>query len=266
MANIHFMMKRLIIISFIFFSFLSHSQTGIPEKEITQNSHFWTSLNSTARISNRWGTMGDIHIRRENFVKYPNFYFLRAGAVYWASDNLTIAGGLAHLWLANKFEDGFHYAGEKRIYQQVQWREKLNNSFFLFRVRNEQRWHEVLNQNAEVDRVRFSNRLRFLFSATFQIFEDPYLPRIVVADEMLVHFGKEIIFNTFDQNRTFFGVSQRLSKSLSFDLGYMLVYQQKYSGYQYDMNHTFRWFFYYSPDFRKNKKEGMDHYPMSGDE
>jgi hypothetical protein len=259
-------MKIILIISFLISSLLLIGQTEPVQKEITQNNHFWVSINSTTRLNNRWGVMGDFHIRREHFIKDPNFYFLRFGAVYWASDNLTIAGGLAHLWLASEYDDGFHFAGEKRIYQQVQWRDNLGKSFFLFRIRNEQRWHEVLDSNAEVDRVRFSNRLRFLFSTTFRFFDDPYLPKLVIADEVHIHFGKEIVFNTFDQNRIFVGISQRLSKTVSFDLGYMLVYQQKYSGYQYDMNHTFRWFFYYTPDFRKDKKEGLDHYPMSGDE
>ena len=48
-------------------------------------------------------------------------------------------------------------------------------------------------------------------------------------------------------------MKQTLSRSWSFDLGYMLVYQQKASGYQYDLNHTLRWFFYFSPDYRKTK-------------
>ena len=42
------------------------------------------------------------------------------------------------------------------------------------------------------------------------------------------------------------------------------VYQQRYSGFEYDMNHTFRLFFYYSPDWRK-EKEGP-HYSIPGDE
>ena len=177
-----------------------------------------------------------------------------------------MAAGLAHLWLANEYEDGFHFAGEKRIYQQLQWREKFNNLFFLTRIRNEQRWHEVLDENASVDRVRFSNRVRFLFSASIPIFSNENLPRVAIADELLVHFGKEIVYNTFDQNRIFIGISQKISRSLSLDFGYMLVYQQQYSGYQYDSNHTLRLFFYYAPDFRDKRDAQLDHYPLIGDE
>lgn len=259
-------MKWFAIIFLSFLSLKGWTQIDPPKKEIIDNVQFWTSINSTTRLSNRWGVMGDFHIRRSEFIQNPNFYFLRLGAVYWGSDQLTLAGGIAHLWLANNFEGQYEFAGEKRIYQQVQWREKLNNFSFLFRIRNEQRWHEVLDENAKVDRVRFSNRVRFLFSTSYKLFKNDNLPKLVLADEMHIHFGKEIIYNTFDQNRLFLGLNQRINKTLSFDLGYMMVYQQKYSGFQYDLNHTIRWFFYYTPDLRKNKKEGIDHYPILGDE
>ena len=63
--------------------------------------------------------------------------------------------------------------------------------------------------------------------------------------------------------RVFLGVKQTLGRSWSFDLGYMLLYQQKASGYPYDLNHTLRWFFYFTPDLRKVKSS---HHPASGEE
>ena len=61
----------------------------------------------------------------------------------------------------------------------------------------------------------------------------------------------------------FLGVKHALSRSWSFDLGYMLVYQQKANGYSYDLNHTMRWFFYFTPDLRKSRSS---HHPASGEE
>ena len=75
---------------------------------------------------------------------------------------------------------------------------------------------------------------------------------LVASDEILFNFGNDIVYNTFDQNRIFFGLRNKINKTWSYDIGYMNVYQQKPNGYQYDLNHTFRWFFYYTPNFRKN--------------
>ena len=255
--------KKYIVIIFIIYTSALSSQT---EKEINNQGQFWTSINSTTRLTNRWGVLGDFHIRRTDFIKDPNFYFLRAGVVYWLDDVFSIAAGPAVLWLATPIDDNFEYALEKRLFQQVLWRSSIGKVGFLQRIRIEQRWHEVLDENGSVDRMRFSTRARFLFSFNFKVFEDPKMPKIVTADEILFHFGDEITYNTFNQNRLFLGISQRINKNMTFDFGYMNVYQQKYSGYQYDRNHTLRLFFYYSPDLRKKKDADLPHYPIGGSE
>jgi hypothetical protein len=75
-----------------------------------------------------------------------------------------------------------------------------------------------------------------------------------VADELMMQTGKDIIYNNFDQNRLFAGIRQQVSRSLSFDFGYMHVWQQLLSGNKYNRNRTIRLFFYWQPDLRKTKK------------
>ncbi len=247
---------------FISTQLLSQENT---EKIINEKNQFWWSINTTTRLTDNFGVVGDFHIRRDDFIQEPNFYFARIGAAFWMTDRLTLVAGYAHLWLSKSFENLDNiYQGENRIYQQVQWRQKVGRVTFVQRIRNEQRWHEVLRNDGSVDTIRFSNRVRFLSSFNIKVFENPKLPSISIADEVHMHFGKEIIYNTFDQNRIFTGLKVPLAKNLKFDIGYMMVYQQRYAGNEYDMNHTFRWFFYYTPDFR-SKKDGP-HYALPGDE
>jgi hypothetical protein len=236
------------------------------EREVNDQLQFWTSINSTLRFTDKLGLMGDFHIKRNNFIKDPEFYFLRFGGIYWLDDQFSFAGGVAGLWLATETNQGLSFGFEKRIYQQVLWRTAIRRVVFLQRIRNEQRWHEVLNDDGNVNRVRFSNRVRFLLSWNIKVFNNEELPKLVLSDEILFHFGDEIVYNTFDQNRFFIGINYGLNKIWTFDLGYMLIYQQLYSGYQYDMNHTIRIFFYYSPDFRKYKNKDLPHYPIGGSE
>jgi len=250
----------LIILLFLSFAFKSSAQT---EKEINEQVQFWTSINSTWRLSDDWGVMGDFHIRRNNFIQDPNFYFLRAGGVYWLNDKISLAGGGALLWYAwPDGNDDFNFSLEKRLYQQLLWRSVNGRAKFLQRIRTEQRWQEVLYPDGSVKNIRFSTRVRFLFSAAIRVFEDEKKPRLVLSDEILFHFGEQIVYNTFDQNRFFIGINHRLNKNWSYDFGYMAVFQQKYSGYQYDLNHTIRLFFYLSPDLRKKKDQDMPHYPV----
>ena len=79
------------------------------------------------------------------------------------------------------------------------------------------------------------------------------MPQLVVNDELLVQFGKDIVYNTFDQNRLFIGIKQKISKSLAYDFGYMDVYQQRTNGYSYIQSNTLRLFLYYNHQPKKNQ-------------
>jgi hypothetical protein len=242
--------------------YCAHSQ---EVKTLNHQNQFWWSINGSTRLTEHFGVVSDFHIRRNDFMSESNFYFTRLGAAFWISDQLTLVGGAAHLWLAKYYDQAQPvYQNENRIYQQIQWRQQVGKATFVQRIRNEQRWHEVLDTEGDYLRIRFSNRVRFLSSVNIKVFNNPRLPTISIADELHFHMGKEIVYNTFDQNRIFAGLKVPITHNLKFDIGYMMLYQQHYSGSSYDLNHTFRWFFYYSPDLRIKKDK--IHYSLPGDE
>ena len=224
------------------------------QKVINHQYQFWTSINSITRFNEHWGMLADFHIRTNNFMADPSFYFLRGAANYWIKDNMTVALGYGHMWLAPTTPGWHTFANENRIYQQFQVSSKSGKSSFLQRVRNEQRWQQKIVDDKRTDDYKFTDRVRYLFSYNYTIFQNKYLPSLVIADEILVQFGKEVVYNTFEQNRIFLGIKQNITPRLSFDFGYMNVYQQKSSGYQYDMNHTMRLFFYYNTGWKKGNK------------
>jgi len=231
-------------------------------KETTSQTQFWTSVNTPSRFSDRWGAVVDFHIRRNNFVKDPSFYLLRFGAHYWIWNDLAVTLGYAHNWVAPAEPGWTTWTNENRIYQQIQYSNLLGKVRILHRVRNEQRWQQKVENDELTGENKFSDRLRYLASVNIPVSDNASAPALVVSDEILLQFGSDIVLNTFDQNRFFVGIKQKLPKDWSFDLGYMLVYQQKASGYQYDLNHTVRWFFYFCPDFTGRKR----HDPASAEE
>lgn len=210
----------------------------------------WFSVNTTARIADKWSITADVHQRRNNFLSDASFHLVRAGITYHINEQLSVNAGYAHLWLALNYHD---YANENRIYQQLQLSTKKGRLSILQRLRNEQRWQQRTLNGQKQDGYKFSDRVRYLLNLNISLSKDHRIPSLVLADELCVQFGKEIVFNTFDQNRIFIGIKQSITKHLSFDTGYMLVNQQKASGSAYDENHTYRLFFYYTPDLRKKK-------------
>lgn len=222
-------------------------------KTVNDVSQSWTSLNSIIRFSKHWGMIADAHLRRTNFLADPNFYFLRTGVQYWVNEHLMLTAGIGKMWVAPTTPNWEHFAEENRIYQQVLLTNKMGKIGMVQRIRNEQRWIEKITNDQFTGDYKFSNRIRYLLAFNIPIFKNPLYPSLSLSDELMVQFGKEIIYNTFDQNRLFLGIRQPISKTLNFDFGYMLGYQQKATGYQYDRIHTLRCFFYYTPDLRKKK-------------
>lgn len=228
--------------------------TSYTNKQINHQIQSWVSVNSTIRVSKKWGIMVDVHYRSNQFFANPNFYFVRLGGNYWINEHITAAAGWGHLWLAPSKAGFKTCAQENRLFQQIQMTSKIGTIQLLNRLRNEQRWQEKIVNDKRTNEFKFTNRVRYLASLTIPISKNEYFPSLVLSDELCIQMGKEVVYNTFDQNRAFLGFKQRILQNLHFDIGYMLVNQQKSNGYQYDQNSTYRCFFYYTPNFSSHKK------------
>lgn len=237
------MKTNLFKLLFILFPLVLLSQT-VREKEVNQQFQTWLSLNSVTKFSAHWSFVADVHIRTNDFFKDNNFFLLRSGVSYIPNSKFSFTGGYAHMWLAPKNPTWGTFSDENRLYQQVQMNTKSGNVSIVHRIRNEQRWQEIIVNDVETGKNKFSNRVRYLLSTTIPVFKKKSAPSLVLSDELLVQFGKDVVYNTFDQNRFFVGIKQSINPKLSFDFGYMNVYQQKAAGFEYDMNHTLRLFFY----------------------
>ena len=91
-------------------------------------------------------------------------------------------------------------------------------------------------------RFHFGRGVQFQFPASIQLSfpGTHYQQRIftrrtcfVLNDEVHLNFGKEIIYNYFDQNRFFVGLSYQTGKMSNLQFGYMNVFQQLAAGNRY---------------------------------
>ena len=233
------------------------------EKEVNTQTQTWVSINNDFKFNEHWGLLVDFHIRRNDFVSADSFYFARIGGAYMPNSKVLLAGGYAHMWLAPTKPGWETFSNEERIYEQAQMITKIGEVSILQRIRIEQRWQQKMVNDEWSGEYRFTNRFRYLASFSIPVFKKKTMPSLVISDEILIHFGKEVVYNTFDQNRLFIGIKQVINPKLSLDFGYMNVYQQKYTGYQYDCNHTLRLFFYYNNSFKNLAHFG---HHSSGDE
>lgn len=235
----------------IFSALFAEAQTS--GKQIIIQNQAWLSTNNTIRLTNKWGVIADFHVRGNDFFRRTNFYFIRFAANYWITSSITFTGGYAHMWLAPNVTGWKTFSNENRIYQQLQYVSKISKLTLTQRLRNEQRWQQIIINDKPSGQSKFTDRIRFLMSLTMPVFKNRKCPSPILADELCIQFGKKVVYNTFEQNRLFIGLKQNLTKDSWFDIGYMEVKQQLPTGYQYNLNKTFRLFFYYMPDKRKYK-------------
>lgn len=194
--------------------------------------------------------IADVHLRTKDFMSTPDFWFVRTGVNYWFSNSISGNIGYGHLWLM-PVEGKHTVANENRIHEQLILSQSFGRIGLFQRLRNEHRWVQSL-ANDQVTGIKYSDRVRYLMSVNVKLSKsNKKIPSLVLADELMVQFGKQIVYNTFDQNRLFLGIRQDIRSDLSFDFGYMRVFQQKAAPGVYERHDVLRLFFYWSPDLRK---------------
>jgi hypothetical protein len=73
----------------------------------------------------------------------------------------------------------------------------------------------------------------------------------VVNDEVHINFGKQIVYNYFDQNRFFLGFAFQTNKTDNLQIGYMNLFQQQASGNHYKMINAARVTYFHNLDLRE---------------
>lgn len=236
------------IITGLLFTLSVSAQTN---RQVNHQSQTWFSVNTIGHFNNQWSIIADAHIRRNRFLAQSGFEFVRTGIQYHVGKNLYLAIGYAHMWQHPSAAGWKTISQENRIYQQAILLSKFHTINIMQRFRNEQRWQQKISGDKFTGDYRFTDRFRYLLGLTIPVFKNNNFPALSISDEILIQAGKEVIYNTFDQNRFFAGIRQKVTKNLSFDAGYLIIYQQKYSRNQYDFNNIFRLFFYYTPSLSK---------------
>ena len=250
-----FSKPRKLILSCVFFFLLSpnlFSQT----KQTETVQQIWIAYLNQTRFSNKWGTWTDIHLRtKEDFVSDLSQSILRFGLTYYLNDDTKLTAGYAYV---------SHYPAdnhknvtipEHRPWQQIQWHSKYSKLKLMQWFRLEERFRrKVLNDDELAGGYNFNFRFRYNFFFMVPLSKNKFQPKslsFVVNDEVHINFGKEIVYNYFDQNRFFLGFAYHVNKHDNLQAGYMNVFQQLPAGNKYRSNHVARVFYFHNLDLRK---------------
>jgi hypothetical protein len=246
------MRKRMALLAMI----VTLGKLGLAQKQTTHVQQVWLGYFNQTRFSDKWGLWADLHLRtREDFVDDLSVGIARLGLTYYLNDNTKLTAGYAYV---NFFPADNHAnvsQPEHRPWQQIQWHTKYPGVRLMQWFRLEERFRrKILNNDELGEGYNFNYRLRYNFFLGVPIGKKPFAAKTfawVINDEVHVNFGKEVLYNYFDQNRFFTGFSYHVNSHDNIQFGYMNVFQQLGAGNRYRSIHGARIYYYHNLDLRK---------------
>jgi hypothetical protein len=248
-------MKKHLTTAFLCF-FISFANILTAQKTIVEDEQTWVGMFNQVRFSKQWGLWDDIHFRlKDNFIKEPSQFLIRFGPTYYLNDDVRLTAAYS---FAHTFPDETHKnisQPEHRPFQQVQWYTRYGKTRLMQWIRLEERFRRKIKNDDELaDGYNFNWRARYNFGLFLPLSKKGLVPhtlQFLLNDELMVNFGKNIVYNYFDQNRLFGGFVYQFTKESSLQLGYMNIFQQQAAGNKYKSIHTIRLFYFHNFDFRK---------------
>jgi Protein of unknown function (DUF2490) len=250
----HTTVRHAIFLLSVFMSSAVFAQA--PEKNIRTAGQLWFGYLNQMRFSKKWGAWLDIHYRMtDNLADRPMAFLFRPGATYFIKDNLRINVG--YTLVKHYPRKGFNTTRtEHRPWQQIWWNQKYPGLVMLQHLRFEQRFNQKVVSDQIEDGYNYTFRIRYGLSFFVPLKGKEIVaksPFIAFTNEVFLNFGDRIIYNTFDQNRLFIGLGYQFTPHINVQGGYMNLYQQEASGYNYLLAHVVRLSLFQTLDFRKKE-------------
>ena len=230
---------------------------GIAQtKQVQPVQQVWAGYFNQTRFTNKWGLWLDVQLRtKEDFVSEFSQAIFRPGLTYYLSDAAKLTVGYAYI---HHFPADAHpkvAQPEHRPWQQFQWHTKYKKLRTMQWVRLEERYRQKIASPSTLGKgYHFNFRVRYNLLVQLPLTAKQTAKggvSLIANNEVHLNFGKEVVYNTFDQNRAFFGLAYHLNAHDNIQFGYMNLYQQLAAGNRYRSLHAARVFYFHNLDLRK---------------
>lgn len=238
-------MKTIRIFCLLLVCFASKAQT---EKNVDHQSLLWTRYYNQLTINNKWS----LHTEFDNRIflnpTEENLYVLRLQGRYKINNNLEIGAGYAYFSVATQVPEVTYdfRIPEYRGQQDITWKKELGNFTMNQRFQIEERYIHNTNKVGLLPGTTFFWRFRYRLQGEYSFWKkDSQYLRTIVYDELMVNGGKNVVYNTFDQNRIYSALQYGVNKNSAFELGYLKSFQQRPSGVDYFDRDIIRFTFFH---------------------
>jgi hypothetical protein len=193
----------------------------------SDNFNAWVVYNGQHLITDKFGLHAEVQVRRNNGFSGWQQLLLRPGVFYKINKSVLATAGYAYAETSPYGDIPIAKVTfpEHRIWEQLQFTQQTGPVDIVNRLRLEQRFFGDASVGT-FSNVRYENRLRYMLKANIPLGKTTpfYLP---VYDEVFIAFGKNVKYNTFDQNRLGLGLGYNAGKTTKIELGYLYKYVQQ---------------------------------------
>ena len=248
-------MKTIRIICLLLVCFASKAQT---KKNVDHQSLLWTRYYNQLTLNNKWSLHTEFDNRiftNTNPIK-ENLHLLRLQGRYKINANIELGGGFAYFAVTTQDpEVSFDFRiPEYRGQQDITWKQDFGNFTLNQRFQIEERYIRNANKEGLLSGTTYFWRFRYRLQGEYSCWkkENQYL-KAIVHDELMINSGKNVVKNTFDQNRIYAALQYGVNKNIALELGYLNSFQQRASGVDYFDRDIIRFSFFHKINLYKKK-------------
>ena len=206
------------------------------EKNIDHQSLLWTRYYNLLTLNNKWSIHSEFDNRIFINPVTENLYEMRFQGRYKINKDIEIGTGFAYFSVATQVpEVTFDFRlPEYRVQQDISWKQEHGKFMLNQRFQVEERFIHNANKEGLLSGTTFFWRFRYRLQGEYNFWkkENQYL-KTIVYDELMINGGKNVVKNTFDQNRIYAGLQYGVNKNIALELGYLNSFQQRASGIDY---------------------------------
>ena len=225
--------------STLFIGFLAISINCHAQKIVNRSNQQWLQYYTQIKLSEKLLLMSDIGFRTKGDIQDWSQITSRTGVAYPIGKNLQGVSGIACF---TAFNDSKTSIIEIRPYQEINSTIKFKSLTLQNRFRIEARSFQNKTNAANPTSFNFRLRYRLYFTLPFIKLssKNPDFKLLLnFGNELFINLGKEIIYNTFDNNRILIGPALQINKQLNIGLTYCYQFGQRSSASTYESSNIF---------------------------
>ncbi len=237
--------------------FFAQNVDVFAQKTVTTQYQNWTQYFLSVRLKEHWSINTDVLYRWKDLDGQKLQTGIRGSLTYHFKQPITVACGYVYFVHFPLDKDVTVTKREHRPWQQLIITNKMGRTQVQHRYRLEQRFIEKATSTALTGGYSFNFRMRYQLNLQCPINKKEITKGTLYAiayNELFINFGKEIVYNYFDQNRIGLGLGYQLTKSFAATVSYQYIWQQTSKGNAYREANCLRLSFVHTLDLRKKEE------------